>query len=104
MTPAQKEIPTLIHIAGYHQDSDGFHPEFHFVRNAESIDAVTGDYVGLTDAFRTNEKNFGQKAASIKSRQPVFLTIRINMRSTQTACLALAVRDAWVSKLILRHF
>jgi len=51
MEQHEKAHPTLIHIAGYFQDMNGFHPQFHFVSNANAIDPGTGDYVAVTDTF-----------------------------------------------------
>jgi hypothetical protein len=47
----------LIHIAGYAiQPEGGCHPEMWFVRNVDSIDAVTGEYEGDRQDFLVTEE------------------------------------------------
>lgn len=45
----------LFHIAGYANDANGVHPEFYFVRNAQSINATTGAYEDITSTYQVTE-------------------------------------------------
>jgi hypothetical protein len=45
----------MFHIAGYANDAGGVHPEFHFVRNIQGINATTGDYEGVTSHYQVSE-------------------------------------------------
>jgi hypothetical protein len=55
MTREEKRSATLIHVAGYVDGGEGSHPEMHFVRNAATIDPVSGDYSGMSDDFTRTE-------------------------------------------------
>ena len=55
MTPEQKASGSIIHIAGYEKDSEGFHPEFWFVRNIYGIDTETGEYKDVRETFQISE-------------------------------------------------
>src|SRR5271157_3825469 len=48
MLPAEKRLGSMIHIAGYAREGDGFHPEFYFVRNFEKSED-DGRYSGISD-------------------------------------------------------
>src|SRR4051794_12613736 len=44
MTSTEKSGGSMIHIAGYVEESGRHHPEFYFVRNVHGIDQTTGEY------------------------------------------------------------
>src|SRR5262252_7189122 len=52
MNDDERRNGSLIHIAGYVEQDGAAHPEFFFVRNIESIDPSTGDYVGRSKQFQ----------------------------------------------------
>ena len=54
MLPAEKRLGSMIHIAGYAREGDGFHPEFYFVRNFEKSED-DGRYSGISDTFASDE-------------------------------------------------
>ena len=71
ITSTQKASGTLIHIAGYTSGDDGTsHPEMWFVRNVESIDPTTGNYLGRSDTFQVSEdfwrRDYGQLARPLQ--------------------------------------
>jgi hypothetical protein len=53
MLPQEKANGTLVHIAGYVEEGDAYHPEFWYVRNVE-LDPQTGEYGGIP-CFRVSE-------------------------------------------------
>jgi hypothetical protein len=55
MTKQEKESGSIIHIAGYVEDNNVFHPEFWFVRNVHRLDQKTGKYQDITDTFAISE-------------------------------------------------
>jgi len=60
MLPGEKEVGTLVHIAGYALDAAlGFHPEFHFVRNMHGIRA-DGTYEDSDETFVSSEDFWGR--------------------------------------------
>ena len=70
MNAGQKASGSIVHIAGYARDAEGFHPEFWHVRNVYGIDQSTGEYRDLRDTFQVGEDfwtrdwqehNLGQK-------------------------------------------
>ena len=71
MDHIEKDTPTLVHIAGYASDGNGFHPEFHFVRNAFTI-TPNGDYSDVSGTFQTTE-DFWERDCRHKDSQTGFL-------------------------------
>src|ERR1700682_5074858 len=59
MTSQEKSRGSLIHIAGYVNDSNSYHPEFHFVRNFYAIDS-SGRCSGYRDTFQVSEDFWSQ--------------------------------------------
>lgn len=59
---AEPSCRSLIHIAGYSADADGYHPELWFVRNIAGIDPGTGEYVGTTKKFEVSEDFWSRDA------------------------------------------
>ena len=54
MTAQQKKHPTLVHIAGYVDDSNQYHPELWFVRNAWNM-SPQGEYIDIREEFQVSE-------------------------------------------------
>jgi len=55
MTQEEKEGGSMMHIAGYVEDTRGWHPEFWFVRNVYNIDMRTGEYGDFRQTFQVTE-------------------------------------------------
>ncbi len=68
MRREEKELPTLIHIAGYATELSDPHPEFYFVRNVGEIDARTGDYTQIRDTFEAEEQFWSRDCEDRVSR------------------------------------
>jgi hypothetical protein len=50
------KLGSFVHLAGYAPDENGFHPEFHFIRNVYKIDEVTGEYDDFRETFLATEE------------------------------------------------
>ena len=55
MTAYEKNLGSMIHIAGYVKERNRSHPEFWFVRNVNGIDSKTGEYSGISSVFSLSE-------------------------------------------------
>ena len=51
MSCPEKQIPTIAHLAGYFTDKNGYHPEFHHIRNSAGMDEQSGNYFGTCGGF-----------------------------------------------------
>lgn len=55
MTPNEKKLGCLIHIAGYVEINNKSHPEFWFIRNIHGINSQTGEYENIDEVFEISE-------------------------------------------------
>lgn len=68
MTVDEKTGGYLIHVAGFVTESEGQHPEFHFVRNISGIDPDTGNYLGIGPTFDVTEDFWARDCVSADDR------------------------------------
>jgi hypothetical protein len=66
MTTQEKLGGSLIHMAGYVSDTNGYHPEFHFVRNIYAINS-SGAYGDFRDTFQTSEDFWSRDCQHLES-------------------------------------
>jgi len=55
MSPDEKAVGSMVHIAGYVEEESESHPEFWFVRNTTGINPHTGEYTGTSPHFQVTE-------------------------------------------------
>jgi hypothetical protein len=58
MTPEEKRNGSIVHVAGYARDVDGWHPEAYILSNIQDLDADTGDYLPPMQTFLPLEEKF----------------------------------------------
>jgi len=71
MTQPQKAEGSMVQVAGYVQDSVGWHPEFWFIRNVYRMDPKTGEYSDIRDTFQISE-DFWARDWTQKNLAPFF--------------------------------
>jgi hypothetical protein len=55
MLPAERDAGSMVHVAGYVEESGLQHPEFYFVRNVHGINPANGEYFDIRDPFVVTE-------------------------------------------------
>lgn len=81
MTREQKMGGSIIHIAGYVEESGVSHPEFWFVRNVHKMDPKTGEYTDIDENFEISEDFWTRdyKNANLKDvfQNPIYFAHQI---------------------------
>lgn len=69
MVAQEKNNGSMIHIAGYVEESSLYHPELWFVRNVTGINPETGEYIGVSHQFQVSEDFWTRDCPKYKSME-----------------------------------